>query len=274
MRRRWVFAAIMIGLAFVGYVQIAKVTTAAVQDQGEPTVDANLSYTEVVAAHWDDIREQLLFLADHPGAFIDLLETLNENEPFREGFRGLHGTDFAAVWAVHGGTLPDWDPPHLLGVYLRKEHDISGEVGIPVPVDGTEVIDSRLHGGEFRIAFVFSDFVTAFDHEQDVSDSFSGNGTMTLSYSRNEVVCTITSQSSIVTAQLTGGVFGELIDVRICSRFGGVNGDGAVNLIDVGAAKSHTSEPLTDANCRFDVNVDGRVNSIDVLLVRSAAGGG
>jgi hypothetical protein len=50
---------------------------------------------------------------------------------------------------------------------------------------------------------------------------------------------------------------------------GDVNATGGVDGNDVAAVQSHTRQPVTSANFRFDVNASGGIDGNDVSLTQS-----
>lgn len=128
-------------------------------------------------------------------------------------------------------------------IRLLRQHGES-RCGLALPATGGLIIDPREHDGDFNL--VFPDSGVQASWRQD------GNGDLLV----------------VVDAD----ILAEPLSYRIRTRFGDVNGDDKVDAADVELTKAHNGQAVTDETCRYDINLDGRINLVDVARVKSAMG--
>jgi hypothetical protein len=69
--------------------------------------------------------------------------------------------------------------------------------------------------------------------------------------------------------------FGQILPetaVSVNMLVGDINGSRTVNASDIGAVKAQSGAPVTGANFRSDVAVNGTINATDIGLVKSRSG--
>jgi len=73
-------------------------------------------------------------------------------------------------------------------------------------------------------------------------------------------------------ASPSGLIPGNDRDCQIRCVVGDINNTNSVNMIDAGAIKAENRKAVTNDNFRFDLNVDGLINLLDVALAKSRYG--
>jgi hypothetical protein len=61
-------------------------------------------------------------------------------------------------------------------------------------------------------------------------------------------------------------------DIPLNVLWGDVNGDGTVNILDIGQLRMRSGEAVSASNCQFDSNADGAINVLDMGAARVNSG--
>ena len=88
------------------------------------------------------------------------------------------------------------------------------------------------------------------------------------------ILATVTRPVSLMATVLSAGgrgVGGDR-DIIIVALAGDADSNTLVNSLDVSAVNEYASEPISEANCRYDVNCNGLINSQDLLAVNAKNG--
>ncbi len=147
--------------------------------------------------------------------------------------------------------------------------------GIPLPLSGAPGVECRSSRSQETLLFTFSDSVVSGNARLTSGSgrvsgtSFSGN-TMTVSLTKVSDVQKLTVLLSGFTNNAAQVLADTSVSMNVLS--GDTNGDKTVDTTDVNLTKSEVGMPVTSANFREDVRVDGAVNSGDVKLVRGSVG--
>ena len=130
-------------------------------------------------------------------------------------------------------------PPYRL--YLVRDHGQAGRCGVELPKDGTLVRDPRKNEGPRWVRLETEDgYVCDWKIPETLPDCmFQAHGP--------------TMQD---------------VAVKCVYRFSDVDGDGDVDADDAAAVRAMNGEMVTHETCRYDLNLDGRINLIDAAMVR------
>jgi ligand-binding sensor domain-containing protein len=164
----------------------------------------------------------------------------------------------------------------LTSAASRKTHGSAGTFDIGLPLTGEPAVECRSSGGAHALVFTFSANVTGGTAQvQSGTGSVSGapifNGnTMTVNLSGVSDVQTLTVSLSNVTG--AGGSVLPAATVTLHLLAGDTNGNKTVNASDIGQTKAESGVPVTAANFRTDVTVNGSITSSDLALVKSRGG--
>jgi Galactose oxidase, central domain/Kelch motif len=160
---------------------------------------------------------------------------------------------------------------NLLSAASRLTHGTAGTFDVNMPLGGPSGVEDR-SATTYNAVFTFDQPVTS----GEVS-VVSGTATVgTLLFSGNSI-----------TAPLTGVTVSEVVTLHVQNvngdglphgdiPFGFLTGDADANRTvapaDKGLVQSQLHQPVTSANFREDLDLDGQINSADVQVVRTNAG--
>ena len=205
----------------------------------------------------------------------------NQNAFFDSNF---FGADFQSTGDQEGqpydfsmgvrGTVATSEPLVLQSAFSRKTQGQAGEFDLPLPLTGTEGIESR-GGRNDTIYLTFNnnlmgvDSVTSScgqasvtldpDDAKNLIVTVGGNCDATnITITANNV---IDDQGHVISATLT---YGKLI--------GDVDGSGVVDSRDGHAIRAVAPSPVDSSNFRDDLNSDGSVNARDHMIAKSHRG--
>ena len=175
-------------------------------------------------------------------------------------------------FTLTGGFWPGVTAPGnqlvLVSAASRRQH-APGAFDLNAPLAGTPVNEPRMNGEAPRMILTFSATPVATDGsigcgEEVVVNHGTCYGT---SVSGNDLIVDMTfDNNACVTVTLFNlvGLIGDT-DVQVLVRQGNVNGDDAVNVIDLQEVKNHIFQPVDAANCIYDVDVSGdQLNVVDL----------
>jgi uncharacterized protein (TIGR02597 family) len=100
-------------------------------------------------------------------------------------------------------------------------------------------------------------------------DSFSGNGSTTVTINLKNVVNT--RKTTITLVGVNDGQNTNDVAVQMGVLLGDVNGTGSVDKNDVTAVQKHSGEMVNEGNFRFDVNATGNIDSNDVSATQGGS---
>ncbi|NLX21547.1 MAG: hypothetical protein GXY55_07725 [Phycisphaerae bacterium] len=181
-------------------------------------------------------------------------------------------------------------PPSIVSWASVREHALEvGDMAIVLDADGSKdpVTEPRRFGLQ-KVEVVFDHPAQAADGTLDAEDvlvngSSAAVTAVSLADGGLKLVIELTglADGARHTIDLTGKFKGAdapyqmLVgdaDCEVRCLEGDVNGDGVLNLIDVGATKTHLLAGITSATCVYDVNLDGRINVVDISMVMALYG--
>ena len=158
----------------------------------------------------------------------------------------------------------------------RKSHGTAGTFDVDLPLASAVAVEPRASSGNHRIVITLNKEVTS----GGVSLS-SGSGTI-------DGTPAITGKT--VSVNLTGVADGQMLTLRLNNMqddlgrvlpeatvsfqvlVGDTSGNMVVNATDVSQVKSLAGAPVTAANFRADVTLNGSINASDLALVKSRSG--
>ncbi len=157
----------------------------------------------------------------------------------------------------------------------RKVHGDAGVFDIALPSTGSPGIEDRATAAD-TIVFNFNRNLTAVD---DVASSCGSVISATVDPGNPRAFLVeldaAACDQQVVTVSLAGvhDDEGDSIASAAASYgklIGDVNGDGVVNISDLGAVHAARAQETTAANFRLDVNADGHVNTPDFATVKAS----
>lgn len=175
--------------------------------------------------------------------------------------------------------LADQTAPTLLSVVSRKTQGAAGTFDLALNLTGEPTTESRL-GGPTTLVFTFSETVMATDGLLDASEFVLGNASFV----------SASLSGNLLTLQLTGAVNGSRVSVAlrglqdsagnvlsgtstltIRSLLGNVvAGNNLIDLTDLQEVKNRQSQALSAVNFLCDVDANGIIDSLDMLLIKNA----
>jgi photosystem II stability/assembly factor-like uncharacterized protein len=193
----------------------------------------------------------------------------------------LHSASGKVRAATHGRGAWDFNIAELpaalqlLAGVSRKTHGASGTFEIALPLSGNPGVECRSSGGSHTLVFSFTNDVVSGDAAVTsgtgtVASSFVAGGRMTVNLSGVADVQQITVTLNNVTDN-----FGQVLPataVSVNMLVGDINSSKTVNASDIGAVKAQSGLPVTAANFRSDVAVNGSITASDIGLVKSRSG--
>lgn len=202
-------------------------------------------------------------------------------------FRNIGGTPGSSFTLIIEPEAPPADPPVIVQWRSVRTHS-NGAGELSMVLSPTGVTTEPRRDGIQRIEIAFSEPVTAVDGTLDAGDVTVTNA---LLQPRSASAVNLTAAGNVVQIDFAPGVLADqdryTIDVTGKFRSGetglgvagdadcsvrclasDINGDGTVDLIDVGAIKAQNRQPVTAINACLDVNGDGNINLIDAALAK------
>jgi len=163
----------------------------------------------------------------------------------------------------------------LLSAVSRQSHRAAGTFDISLPLTGAPGVECRDGGGNYSFVFNFSTNVVSGN-----ATVTSGTGTTGVPvFSGTTMTVPLTGVTDVQTltvtlTDVTDASSQVLPDTAITANLliGDVNGDKIVNTTDLNMTRDQVGVPVTSANFRDDVRVNGTINFGDVRAVREARG--
>lgn len=163
----------------------------------------------------------------------------------------------------------------LDAVFSRKTHAGAGAFDIVVdsnqPIGGAVTVEPRVIGAGHQVVFRFNVPVTG------VGSSSVSQGAATHTFSGNEVIVNVTgiTDNQRATVSVTG-VTGAVGNVNASASLGFLVGDisssRTVTAADISAVKARSNQAVTATTARYDLNLNGTINSVDVSVAKARAG--
>jgi hypothetical protein len=171
------------------------------------------------------------------------------------------------------GTVTAGEPLLLESAFSRKTHGKAGNFDLPLPLTGSEGIESR--GGQDLIYLTFNHNLTTVGNVTsscgkarfEIDPNDAKNLIVTVDGNCNATNITISAinvnddQGNGISLNLT---YGKLI--------GDVNASGRVDSLDHQAIRAAAPAPVDSSNFRDDLNRDGKVNALDLSIAKSHRG--
>jgi hypothetical protein len=166
----------------------------------------------------------------------------------------------------------------------HKMHGSAAAFDIPLPLSGTEGIESRSGGstGDFQLIVTFATAVTVTGSPQ--ARVTTGTGDIGSGGTSNGGVVSIDQTGAVVTVPLTNITNAQRIVVTLFGvndgtglanltipmgvLVGDVNASRRVDAADVSLVRQQTLQPITLSNFREDINASGRIDAADVSIAR------
>jgi len=205
----------------------------------------------------------------------------NPATDFHLGYQGYDSVNHVA-WAVinHNSLFAAAIPFDLVSVVSRKTHGTAGDFDINMPLTGTSGVECRSGGANGNHTLIFTFKSNLASGEVSVAGgggSISGTPTM----SGNTMTVNLTNvpnaqRTTLTLHNMKDVANQELPDTSVIVGFlvGDTTGNGAVASSDITQTKIQSGHPVTAANFRSDVNLNGSINGSDISLVKSRSGTG
>jgi hypothetical protein len=178
-----------------------------------------------------------------------------------------------------GGTS---SPATLTSAVSRLAHGGAGMFDLNLPLTGTPAVEDRAGatGEAYSLVLTFSQAVTSLSATLGIQSGHSGQavgsvGTPVVNGTSVTIPLAGIANAQRLDVHLTNiEPGGGTADVPINFLLGDVNGDGAVNSVDLVTVRNAVGEQagVSGFNPLADVNRDGAVNSQDLVLVRDYVG--
>ena len=167
-------------------------------------------------------------------------------------------------------------PLQLTAAASRKRHGSAGTFDVNLPLSGEPGVECRSTNGNHKFVFTFStDVVSGSASVTGGTGSVSGNpifsdNTMTV----NLTGVTDVQKITVTLSDVTSSTSQVLPDTSVSANMliGDTTADKTVNSADVSQTRGQIGVPVTNANFREDVMVDGMIKQADVRQVRAALG--
>ena len=178
-------------------------------------------------------------------------------------------------------TLPPVGPgaPQMTLAVSRRTHGLTS-FDLSLNLTNPATVEPRQNGAAPTVIIVFSGNIEAADGSADCGDEVVvNNGTCNsvVVASNRLVVNADFDVNACVTVKFTGlraagggpDVIGDN-DVDILAHTGNVDGNAAVNILDLQAIKNRLIQPVNNATFLFDVNVTGgAINILDLQVTKN-----
>jgi len=193
---------------------------------------------------------------------------------------GFFKTGTPITVAIQGPSPSTCVPVQLTDAVSRKTHGAAGTFDVELPLTGSVGIECRSGGGAGNHTFVFTFTNNVVSGNAAVT---SGTGTVSgpPTFSGNTMTVNLTGVTDIqqitVTLSNVTDCFNSILPntpVSAGMLIGDTTGNRTVDASDVAQVKSQSGSPVTSANFREDLNVDGLINASDIGFVKSRVGDG
>ena len=170
-------------------------------------------------------------------------------------------------------------PTELIGAVSRKHHGAAGDLDIPLALVGGPTVECRSSGGNHTLVFTFSNDVVSGGASLTTQSGGSISGSPTFAGDAMTVNLTGVADMQKITLTLSDvtDVFSQVVPDTAVSMnllIGDTTGSKIVNSTDVSQTKVQSGHPLSNGNCREDVDASGAINGTDVSIVKLHVGSG
>jgi hypothetical protein len=185
---------------------------------------------------------------------------------------------FGGAWLLDDVSVIAVPALQVSAAVSRKTHGGAGDFDIDLPLTGEPGVECRSGGAGGNHTFVFTFTNNVVSGNASVTQ---GVGTVSgpPTFSGNTMTVNLTSvadvQRIIVTLTSVTDSFGQVLPDTAVSAdmlIGDTTGNRTVNSSDIAQVKAQAGLPVTSANFREDVTVDGVINASDIGLVKSKSG--
>jgi hypothetical protein len=172
-------------------------------------------------------------------------------------------------------------PLSLSSVVFRKTHGTAGALDIPVdttqPLNASVSVEPRAIGSGHTVIFGFSGPVTAIG-TLTATDFFNPGAPVALQgtsvISGNTILVTLTNipnghRAAIVFNGINGSVTAS---ANVGFLLGDANGNRSVSAADVTQVKVHAGQAASTASASSDLNANGTVTAVDILVAKGRSG--
>jgi hypothetical protein len=172
--------------------------------------------------------------------------------------------------------------PPVLQAVSRQVHGSAGTFDLVFPTSSTVPIEPRegLTVGSYNLILSFSNAVSGITATLGLQAGQTGSivGTVgSLSYDTSGKIVTITltgvGNAQRLNLHLSGIQPGNgIADIPLNVLWGDVNGDGTVNILDLGQVRVRSGQAVTSTSYQYDINADGAINILDLGQTRLKSG--
>ena len=164
----------------------------------------------------------------------------------------------------------------ITGAVSRKTHGVAGDFDVLLPLAGEPGVECRSSGGAHTLVLAFTNNVVSGN-----ASVTTGTGTVAGSptFSGNTMTVNLTGVTDVqkITVTLTGVTNNTAqvlpnTPVSVNMLIGDTGGNKTVSASDVAQTKAQSGVPVTGANFREDVAVNGSIGAADIALVKSSSG--
>ncbi len=180
-------------------------------------------------------------------------------------------------------TLSEADPcaedtvaPAIVSTLSRKTHGTKGD--FDVDLTAGNVVEGRT-GGLTKLIVTFSEPIqaaggTAGPESVSVTSGTVGNVAINGDALTVDLAGVTNADRFIIAFPGIQDACGNAVTETKCVRvlFGDINGDGKVNTMDMTLLRNNVGMEITTTNCRADLNISGTFNTQDMTLVRNNVG--
>lgn len=161
-------------------------------------------------------------------------------------------------------------PITLVSAASRMAHN-GVNYDLPLPIAGAEAIEPRSTSNGLQLVFTFDNTVSSA-----IATVATGSATVSsITYSGEVVTVNLTSVSDVQNLTVTLSSLNNTdqsgsVSVGVLS--GDVNGDGVVNILDMGLCRLHSGQTTDSSNYIYDVGTSGSVNIISLGKIKQNSG--
>lgn len=182
--------------------------------------------------------------------------------------------------AVFGSDIPA--TPSVTGIVSRQTHGSTGFLDLSIPISGPPPVEPRrkTDAGDYLLVVTFANGVSGITGNLGLQTGQSGTaigtaGAITYGASGTQVSIALNGVGNAqhLNLRLTGIQPGNgTVDIPINILCGDVNGDGTVNVLDLGQVRTRSGQPVDSTTFRYDINCDGAINVLDIGTTRLKSG--
>jgi len=166
----------------------------------------------------------------------------------------------------------------LTGVFSRKTHNLGGDFDLAVdnsqPIAGAVTVEPRVISTGHKIVFQFNDTIASVGGATCVDAGTVAVGATSVSISGTSVIVTLTGipDGKRVTVSITGVNGTNNAATSIGFLAGDVNSSRSVTSADILMISGRNGQVVNSTNFRFDIDLNGSINSQDTGYAHINAG--